>query len=206
MKKTTLTILIAALAGFLLQGCSSLLVKSTPAPVYFQLDYQPVTVDCPRSFNQAVRIAQFGVSSPYDRRSMMVIKGQRASYSSEYEWVASPGKLVADSLLRDMSLGMLFTQAAGPNSPAPTPLELTGHIFTFAWEQGGTGYQARLHAELSLIDTSSERNVILRKNYRLTSGTSGSNTPDNFAKAMASVMAQFSKQLQEDLCEVRNKN
>ncbi len=192
---------IAALAAWGFQGCSSLLFKSTPAPVFFQLDYRPVAVDCPKSFPRGVKVRELGASSPYDQRGMVVIeKGQRVSHSGSYQWVSSPGKLIADSLLRDLNAGNLFPQVTGPNSAATTPLELTGHVFGFAWEKADAEYRANLHLELSLIDTSAERKVILRKNYQLTSTPYTSNTPDNFARAMASVMSQVSKELQEDLC------
>ncbi len=193
-----------ALAGLLLPGCSSLLFKSTPAPLYFQLDYPPVTVECPQGFKKGVKILEFSVSSPYDQTNMVVIeKGQRVSYSSSYQWVTSPGRLIADSLLRDLNAGRLFPQAAASNSPVMTPLEMTGHVFNFSWEKMNSEYRARLHIELSLTDTtgtSAERSVVMRKNYQLTSEPYRENSPDNFAKAMGSAMAQFSKELQGDLC------
>lgn len=191
-----------ALTGALLSGCSSLLFKSTPAPVYYQLEYEPVSVDCPKGFQKGVQIWGFGASSPYNQPDMVVIeKGQKVNYSGSYQWVASPGTLVANSLQRDLTEGPLFTQVVGSNSPLTPPLELTGHIFTFAWERTESGYRAHLYVETSLVDTSGRRKVILRKGYRFTSKPYQNDSPDNFAEAMSSVMQEFSKSFQEDLCK-----
>ena len=200
MIKTSKIIVSAALAVFLLLGCSSVLFKSTPEPVFFQLDYGPVKAECRKGFSMGVKILEFGASRPYDQRSMIVVEGERVSHSSQYQWVASAGRLVADGLLKDLNAGHLFTQVAGPTGFVMASLELSGHVFTFSWEKSDSDYRAHLHLEVNLVDTSVKRKVILRKDYRLSSQPYRENSPDNFAKAMASVMAQFSKELQEDLC------
>lgn len=198
----TRLMVLSVLTVFLFPGCSSLLVKSTPAPVHYQLDYKPVTVDCPKSFKKGVRIWELGASSPYGQPEMVVVRqGQKVSFSSSFQWVSSPGVLVADSLLRDLSAGKLFPEVIGSNSPRTLPLELTGHIFAFSWEETGGGYRARLHLEISLSGTGAAHKVIMRGNYRLLSKPYQDNSSDNFARAMSSTVAEFSKRLQEDLCK-----
>jgi len=87
----------------------------------------------------------------------------------------------------------------GPDSSIMAPLEMTGRVFTFSWQKDESEYRARLDLEVSVIH-SSERKLILRKHFKLSSSSYHENSPDHFAKAMASVMARFSKELQEDLC------
>lgn len=195
-------LLTCALAGALLSGCSSLFFKSAPAPVYYQLDYKPVAVNCSKGFGKAVQVWGFGASSPYNQPDMVVIeKRQQVNYSSAYQWVSSPGTLVADSLQRDLTEGDLFTQVVGSNSPVAPPLELTGHVYAFAWENTEAGYRARLHVETSLVNTAGRRKVVARKGYQLMSRPYRKDSSDNFAEAMSSVMKEFSRRLQEDLCE-----
>ncbi len=189
------------LTVFSFQGCSSLLMKSTPAPVRYQLTYEPVTVECPQSFAKGVRIWELGTSEPYNQQNMVVVgKNQKVSYSSAYQWVSPPGSLIANSLLRDLSAGKLFSETVDGNSPAAPPLELTGHVFTFAWETTDGANRARLHAEMSLVQTIGKRKVILRQNYEVTSRSYQEDNADNFARAMSSTMEEFSHRLQEDLC------
>jgi ABC-type uncharacterized transport system auxiliary subunit len=186
----------------LAQGCSSLLVKSTPAPVYYRLDYAPVTIECTHGFSEGVRLLNLVTSSPYNQTGMVVIEnGQKVKYSSDYQWVSSPGALVADTLLRDFSRGTLFPEAVAATNLQRPSLELSGHIFTFAWEKTDEGYRARLSVEISLTETADNRGVILRKSYQLDSRPYRQNTADKFAEAMNAVMAEFSRKLQEDLCE-----
>jgi len=194
--------ILLALAAVFVQGCSSLLIKSSPAPVLYQLEYEPTAIACNKSFDKGLRVWNFGASSPYDQVNMVVLdKGRKVNFSSAYQWVSLPGTLVANSLLRDFSAGALFTQAVDSNSPLTPPLELAGHVFTFAWENTDSGYRARLHVEISLVDAAGKRSVILRKNYRLTSKPYAEDSSDAFARAMSSLVRDLSERLQEDLCK-----
>lgn len=187
--------------ALLLAGCSSLLVSSTPAPVYFRLDYQPPTLTCPTHFGQGVRVQTFAASSPFDQPAMVVEKpDSRVSFSSAYQWVAPPGTLLAQSLQRDLTLGPLFPQVVGANSTVPVPLQLTGHLFSFAWVDKGSGERAELQVEVSLIDTETQQ-VLLRKNYQMEGAVFHTKSADTFAQAMASLTRRFSKELQRDLCQ-----
>lgn len=194
-------LVISLLAIFLLQGCSSILIKSTPAPVRYKLDYTPVVVDCPNRFGKGIKIYEMSASSPYDQPNMVVVeKGLKVKYSSSYQWISLPGTLIADSLLRDLNNGTLFAEAVASNDPHTPPLELTGHIFTFCWEKTGEGYRAHLNIEVSITDTTGNRGVILRKNYQIRSRPYRNDSADNFAQAMSASVREFSEKLQKDLC------
>ncbi len=191
---------IIAIALFL-TGCSSILVSSTPPPVYYQLDYQAVAATCPRHFSNGVRIQPFSASAPFDQPAMVVKQPKnRVSFSNTYQWVANPGILVSQALRRDLGIGNLFPQVVGTDNPSMVPLELTGHIFEFAWVKDGSQARARLDVEVSLVDTGTHQ-VLLRKTYRLEGASYPAQDADTFARAMNTLMERFSKELQEDLCK-----
>jgi ABC-type uncharacterized transport system auxiliary subunit len=184
-----------------LPGCSSLIVSSTPPPVYYQLDYAPPEAKCAMSFKEGVRVRQFTASSPFDRTAMVVTKPKgEVLYSEAFQWVAPPGRLIAESLLRDLNQGNLFPQAVSGADTTNVPLELTGHVFAFAWERTGSAAFPVIEVEVSLTGGQSPGRVVFRKNYRLQGKALGSDDAEAFAGGMSSLMRDFSERLQQDLC------
>ena len=117
-------------------GCASLIFPSSTPPVYYQLDYQPTLGKCPQAFKKGLRVWTFTSSDPYSRTGMVVLKpGGEVSFSSAFQWVASPGTLLSESLQRDLTLSSLFPRVVGANDPTGAPLELSGHVFVFACER-----------------------------------------------------------------------
>jgi uncharacterized lipoprotein YmbA len=193
-------LLIAAAA--LLAGCSSLIVSQTPPPVYYQLDYSAPEVRCGRQFQEGVRVRQFTVSSPFDRTAMVVTKPEgQVLYSEAYQWVAPPGTLVAESLLRDLNQGNLFPQAVSGASTTAVPLELTGHVFTFALVRTGSESRPVLEVEVSLAGGGPPGKVLFRKSYHLQGNSLKSDDAEAFAGGMSTLMQDFSETLQKDLCK-----
>jgi ABC-type uncharacterized transport system auxiliary subunit len=183
-----------------LTGCVSFSLPKAAAPVYYQLDYQHTPVPCSRAFQKGVRVWKFTSSSPYGRTEMAVLNPEgKVQFSHSFQWVASPGTLVSQSLLRDLTLSPLFPQAVSANDPANVPLELSGHVFVFAWERTGSISRAALQVEVSLIDTEPPRRVIFRRSYDLKSGPMVENTSAAFAQAMSGLMQEFSQKFQQDL-------
>jgi len=134
---------------------------------------------------------------------MVVIEeGQKVNYSSSYQWASLPGSLTANRLQRDLAKGSLFTQVVGSGSPLAPPLELTGHVFAFEWKWSEAGYRAHLDVEINLSDATDTGKAILQKEYPLWSEPYPINKAENFEAAMSSVMEAFSKQFQEDLCNI----
>jgi ABC-type uncharacterized transport system auxiliary subunit len=182
-------------------GCSSLLLPTSPPPVYYRLEYKSVKVECAKSFTGGLRIWDFITSSPFDQSDMVVINhGQQVSFSGSFQWITSPGTMVAESLLRDLNEGSLFPQVVSGDSPIDVPLALTGHVFTFAWVRQGSTARAMLQVEVSLSSTGAENRLIFRRTYELKSAPFAEDTADAFARAMSGIVSQFSQQLQRDLC------
>jgi ABC-type uncharacterized transport system auxiliary subunit len=185
-------------------ACSSLIVSSTAPPVYYQLQYTPAEVDCRAGFREGVRVWDFSTSSPFDRPDMIVLKENgEVFYSSSYQWVANPGTMVSQDLLRDLTLGTLFPQVVGGDSPLNVPLELTGRVFVFSWEKTGSEAKAALQIEMSLTHTEEPRKVIFRKEYDLKSKPFKEDTSTAFARAMSELVGEFSAKLRRDLCASR---
>jgi ABC-type uncharacterized transport system auxiliary subunit len=182
-------------------GCISFHLPKAAPPVYYQLDYRPFPVRCSRHLQEGVRIWNFATSAPYSRTEMVVVEPDgTVSFSGGFQWVATPGVLVAESLVRDLNLSKMFSQVVSSKNPANVPLEMSGHIFRFAWERHGETAQAGLQVEVSLVDTKSTRKVIFRKEYNLQSRTFLSDSSAAFAMAMSELTRQFSEKVQQDLC------
>jgi ABC-type uncharacterized transport system auxiliary subunit len=183
-------------------ACSSLLVSSTAPPTYYRLEYTPSKVDCSREYHEGVRIWDFTTSSPFNRPEMVVIKkSEEVLYSSSYQWVAMPGSMVAQCLLRDLNYSSLFTQVVSPDSPVTVPLEMTGHIFVFAWDRKESDVRAELQAQVTLTNRANSDKILFRKNYRLNSDPFKKNTAADFARVMSGLVYDFSQKLQRDLCD-----
>jgi ABC-type uncharacterized transport system auxiliary subunit len=188
----------------LLAGCASLIFPTGKAPVYYQLDYRSPTMRCSRAFPQGVRVWKFATSSPYDRTEMVVLQPDgQVRFSGGFQWVAKPGTLVAESLQRDLTCSSLFPQVVSPDNPTVVPLELTGHVFVYAWERGGLASWAVLSVEVSLINSRTPRKVIFRREYSLKSGPFVEDTSAAFARAMSALVREFSERFQRDLCATR---
>ncbi|SCZ49607.1 ABC-type transport auxiliary lipoprotein family protein [Thiohalomonas denitrificans] len=181
-------------------GCGGILPGAGPAPVFYQFDYDTRPFDCPRPFDKRVRIREFSTASPYDRLEMTVQRpGGEVSFSGTYQWVAPPGRMVAESLERDLSAGGLFPAAS--LEPDPSPLELTGRIYTFALEQKGGEEQAVLTVGITLTNTG-ESEILFQRIYRLGSPPVPEREAPLFASAMSELVGDLSFRLRQDLCSL----
>ncbi len=198
--KVRLIFVIPAIA-LAITGCSSMLFKKTQAPVYYQLTYSAKPVGCSASFHKGLRIWNFSGVNPYDQSQMVVEESDgKTLYSSEFQWVAQPGKLVAQGLLRDMSSSGVFPQVAGEDTPGTYELNLTGRVFQFALKRSDKSARAVLQVAVSLSEKGTSPRVLLRKTYTLKGASLTNDDSAAFADAMSELMAEFSDRLREDLC------
>ncbi len=192
----------AVLGAALAAACAPISLPRKPAPVYYELRYDPPPASCGRTVGQTLRIWDFAEASPFDQPAMVVTDGEAVAPSSGFQWVARPGILVAQSLIRDLGQGRMFSLVEGPRSPVDAPLELTGRIFQFAWKKENSSARAVLAIEVTLVRARPESQVRFRHTYQLTSPPSAS-TADSaaFARAMSALVAEFSARLRSDLCQ-----
>lgn len=203
--RTYLSIIVLVLLS---GGCSSMLIKNTKAPIRYQLTYKAAPVNCAASFDKGLRVWDFTAISPYDQTQMIVEEpdGQTLS-SSTYQWVANPGEMVAQSLLRDLSTGSMFTQVVSANDPTNVKLEMTGRVFEFAWRRSGSSARAVLQVEISVSSSGASPSVLFRKSYNLESSPfTDDNSSETFAGAMSELVGELSRRLREDLCETASSN
>ena len=185
----------------LLAGCVSFHLPTSAPPVYYQLDYESPLAHCSGTFKEGLRVWKFTSSSPYGRTDMIVVKPDgEIQYSSNFQWITTPGTMVAEKLLQDLTSSRLFPLVVSANDPATVPLELTGHVFRFAVERFGLTSQAALRVEVSLIDNRKPRRVILHREYDFTSPLYNGQSSAAFAQAMSGLMREFSEKFQRDLC------
>lgn len=193
---------VLSLALLLPAGCSSLITSKVPAPVYYQPEYKATPVPCKVSFNQGLRVWKFSTASPYDQTDMVVTLPQgKAQFSGTYQWVASPGSMVAQDLARDLSAGDLFPLVVIGNNPIEVPLELTGRVYRFAWMKKGKTARAELEVEMSLVDSDAHE-VLFHQiyNFQGASFATGADDSAQFAKAMGALIGRLSEQFRRDLC------
>jgi ABC-type uncharacterized transport system auxiliary subunit len=185
-------------------GCSAILSRPAPSSLY-QLHYQSQFIPCAAALPASVRIWPLEASPPYDQEALVVLAGDaRVRYSSQYSWVAQPGKMVADWLARDMSQTRLFPSVMTAGEHYADSYDLGGHLFVFAWQGRQDRWQAVLEAEITLVANrpTQGRQIVLRKPYRLVGESVPKNDAEAFAEAMSHLVAELSATLQQDLCAV----
>lgn len=200
MKALPLTLLAAG--AVLLGGCSSILTSKAPAPVYYQIDYQTAPVECEHDFGKGVQVWDFSAASPFDRPEMVVVQGGgEVQYSETYQWVTSPGSMVAQHLANDLGSDRLFTIVTTSDSRLNPQLKLTGRVRQFAWKKQDGVSRAVLEVEVSLIDTGEARRVLYHDTYSLRSAAFQGEDSGLFARVMGDLVKRFSQRLRRDLCD-----
>jgi ABC-type uncharacterized transport system auxiliary subunit len=192
--------LVAAAFAALHPSCAPI-VPVSPAPLYHRLDYEPVSAGCSQSFSGGVRVWRFSEASPYDRSEMTVVEPEgKVSFSNTHRWVSDPGALVAESLIRDLTLDQTFPRVVGDEDPAAVPYEITGRVFEFGWIRGNGSGKAVLQVEVCLIRKSRPPEVVFRRLHEMESEPFEEDSADTFASAMSDAMCRFSSAVRRDLC------
>jgi len=200
---TGLRLLLLILGTVLLAGCSGLFSKSV-APDYYQIDYPFRPSGCTEPFQGAVRIWPFNAPAPFDGEQMiMTSPSLQVRSSSHYKWVNAAGNMIADNLMRDLSLGMVFADTVPVGNPMPAAYEISGQIYRFALEENGASPHALLDLEISLWQEKPARTVLFRKHFHYQSPPLSATGPKEFAAAMAGLVSQLSMDLRNDLCAIK---
>ncbi len=186
----------------LMSGCLGSLFNDSVAPDYYQIAYPFQPLNCAKPFPGAVQIRPFNATAPFDREQMVMISPSLQVRSSlHYKWVNPAGNMIADNLMRDLSLGMVFEDSIPVGNPMPAEYEISGQIYRFALEENGSSSHALLDMEISLVQQK-PRSVLFRKHFHYQSPPLTSTGPDVFAAAMAGLVSQLSADLRNDLCEI----
>ncbi|MHC1729888.1 MAG: hypothetical protein AB9866_28460 [Syntrophobacteraceae bacterium] len=127
---------------------------------------------------------------------------QKVRFSSTYKWVSPPGNMVADKLMRDLSLGTVFEDAVPVGNPMPAGYELSGQIYRFALEENGSPPRTVLDLEVSLWREKPVRIVLFRKHFHYQSASLRESDPNKFSKAISSLVSRLSTDLRNALCDL----
>jgi len=204
--ETGLRMWVLILGTLMMSGCAGLFSRSV-APDYYQIDYPFQPSGCSQPFPGAVRIWPFSASAPFDGDQMiMTSPSLQVRSSSHYKWVNPAGNMIADNLMRDLSLGMVFDDAAPVGNPMPAAYEISGRIYRFALEANDSSPHALLDLEIGLWQEKPARTVLFRKHFHYRSPPLSAAGPKEFAAAMASLVSQLSTDLRNDLCTIRKDN
>ncbi len=197
---------VLILGTLVLSGCSGLFSKSV-APDYYQIDYPFQSSPCAEPFPGAVRIWPFSAPAPFDSEQMIMISPTlQVRSSSHYKWVDPAGNMIADNLMRDLSLGTVFEDTVPVGNPMPAAYQISGQIYRFALEENGPSRHALLDLEISLWQEKPARTVLFRKHFHYRSPPLSATGPEEFAAAMAGLVSQLSTDLRNDLCAIIKDN
>jgi ABC-type uncharacterized transport system auxiliary subunit len=196
-----IAIFAAALFVLALSGCASL--TRPKAPDFYQIDYAFEPSDCSKPFPGAVRIWSFSASAPYDREQMVAVTPSRnVRYSSHHKWISPPGDMLADILMRDLSLAHVFEDAVPVGSPVAAVYEMSGHVYRFALEENGSPPHAALDVEITMWRQTPPRSVLFRKHFHYRSAPLAKTDPLDFADAMSGLASRLSMDLRDSLCAI----
>lgn len=188
------------LAMFGLTGCLSRLTSSTP-PSYYQLDYAAEPSECPAPYEGGLRVWALTADSAYNREEMVISDPSlRVEYSRQNRWVAAPGQMLADLLLRDVGASHMFANVVFAGDVYSAARNLSGRIFEFAWKRDGSNMRAALDAEVVFWEDEPKRRVIFRNHYHIEGDPTSQSSPARFAAEMSGVVKRFSAQVRRDIC------
>ena len=107
-------------------------------------------------------------------------------------------------LRRDLDGSRLFPSVLSPRDAQVSSLELTGHLYRFAWERDGGSARAVLEVDVELQQTKDAPRMLLHKRYDLSSDpVAATDDAAAFARAMSTVIGRFSAALRQDLCSAQ---
>ncbi|MGC9196682.1 MAG: ABC-type transport auxiliary lipoprotein family protein [Syntrophobacteraceae bacterium] len=193
-------LLFALFCVLLFSGCLQALYPKTGPPQYYRIDYPFQPLLCAKPFPATARIGPFTASAPYDREQMILsAPGREVDFSSHYQWIAPAADMIANDLLRDLTIGKVFENAAVAGSNVPATYSMSAEIYRFDLEKGGRSSRALLDLEITLW-REKPRRIVFRKHFHYQSPPLASKGPSEFAAAMSGLVARLSMDLRNDLC------
>ena len=200
---STLRLLSSVFCALLLSGCPQSLFPGSPPPQYYRIDYPFQPSICARPFPATVRVWPLSALAPWDREQMIATSPDlEIRFSSHYQWVAPAGDMIANDLMRDLSMGKVFENVAPPGGFMPAAYGMSGQVYRFDLEKSGASSNALIDLEITLW-LEKPRTVIFRKHFHYRSPPLTSNGPGEFAQAMSTLVSRLSVDLRNDLCALR---
>lgn len=174
-----------------------------PQPIYYYtLEYPSPSQQFASVLPCTVRVERFSVSPPYNSQRIIYSHDglQRNAYAYQ-QWVASPGELLPYFLARDLDRTSGFHAVMPPGAALSATHSLYGWIEEFVEQDAASGWQASAIINMTLIANQGydpTRKILLQKRYAATS-VCQDKTPQSFAEAMSSAVADISKTVGKDI-------
>ena len=168
----------------------------------YLLEYPPPVVEGLVQKEETIKVYRFSVAQAFNLSSMIYREGPFEFQADPYNsWMANPGQMVSDYLIRDLRKGELFRAVFSYNDIEDTRYTLGGVIEEFVGLGGKEGAKAGLTANVTFLDTSQRQlpqSVIFQRQYQFVEPLTKEG-PAGFAEAMSRAMEKFSRQLIKDL-------
>ena len=199
--KVSLCLASALFGLILLAACMG--TSQSPQPIYYYtLEYSSPSQQFASVLPCTVRVERFSVSPPYNSQRIFYSHDglQRNAYAYQ-QWVASPGELLPYFLARDLDQTNGFRAVMTPDAALSATHSLYGWIQEFVEQDADSGWQASAIIHMTLISNQERdptRKILLQKRYAATS-VCKDKTPQSFAEAMSSAVADISKTVGENI-------
>lgn len=184
-------------------GCGALLPTASP-PVYFQIQAPDASSwACAGPKAEPLRVWPLDGAAPYDRNELVLVTGDHAvQLSSRYRWISTPGEMLGQAIVETASQVRAFSVVNVPGSPGFLPeLHLGGRIreFDFRLSQGRA--EAVLDVRIIVWREAKPKKLVFQKTYRMTETVLQDTSPEQLTRAMNQVVARWTQELMNDLCE-----
>ncbi len=168
----------------------------------YLLEYPPPVVEGLVQKEETIKVYRFSVAQAFNMSSMIYREGPFEFQTDPYNsWMANPGQMVSDYLVRDLRKGGLFRAVFSYNDIEDTRYTLGGVIEEFVGLGDKEGAKAGLAANVTFLDTAQKQLpqcVIFQRQYQFVEPLTKKD-PAGFAEAMSRAMERFSRQLITDL-------
>ncbi|MBW1975305.1 MAG: hypothetical protein JRI45_07010 [Deltaproteobacteria bacterium] len=214
MSRPFSVVILGLFCIFCFAGCGGGLFLNEEAPVFYTISYD-VTSACDAlcsHMEQPITIAvwDFDADSPYNKDGMVVKAGEFGiSQSARNYWVARPGKILADCLVRDLNEESCFYAAVVQSLNMPAVLNVSGRIEKWVWNRVARGrYRAELTVFMQVWRTKTDKptsRLLFKKKYIFYHDATNENSAELFASQMSLLVNKLSKQFRRDFCSYLKK-
>ncbi len=183
-------------------GCLGSLKQPALVPGYYQIFYPPPRKEKAPPLPAVIKVRRFTADSSLDGSAIVFLeKPLRVERYVYHRWVADPGPLLSDLLIRDLQAEGRFKAVVG----SPTNLEPTFEMMGGLTAMEGRYYeeQARLSIQITFIRNSTDPSpeiVLFQRIYEERVPLEDEEAPELVA-ALSRAMEKLSARVRRDLTE-----
>ncbi|MCP4745096.1 MAG: hypothetical protein GY874_02990 [Desulfobacteraceae bacterium] len=176
--------------------------SKAPQPVYYYtLDYTSARLKPDTQLPVVIRVDRFSVSPPYNSKQIIYAdKDLHRNTYPNFQWIASPGELLAYLLTRDLRQTKAFKAILTPDAASTATHSLMGWVEEFLEKDDPAIWKASLVLHITLMDLNQSnpgKSILMQKTYSA-SAPCRQKKPAALALAMSQAMASVSKKIIAD--------